>query len=168
MLIIGVDPGPIESAICGWDGSIPFYPKYDFNDDICDDLTGLHLGNPSPITKELSFLAIERPVCQKYSGVSVSDTAIIAGRFWGVWGNENIHLITRSKIRWHVGKTRKTNDSVVRARLIDRIHPDYNRHHNPGVLLGVTGDIWQALAAAVTCYDLIEKGELDGYKESRI
>lgn len=154
MLVIGVDPGPVKSALCVWDGETPFHPVYSENADIYDDIPHLRFDQNDAV------LAIERPICQKYSGVEVSDTAIQAGVFMGVWGLNNVHLITRSKIRWHIGKTRKTNDSVVRRSLIDRIHPDYNLHHNPGVLKGFKEDIWQALAVAVTCYDLIERGEI--------
>lgn len=163
MVIIGIDPGPDKSALIGWDGNVPFWPKYSENNDIFTDLAYLHASDRS------SILAVERPVCQRYSGVSVSDTAIVAGMcigVWGVFGESQYHMITRSKIRWHVGHKRKTNDSVVRKSLIDRIFPDYNLHNNPGILVGITGDIWQALAAAVTCFDLIEGGELNGYKGS--
>ena len=154
MLVIGVDPGPTKSALCGWDGKRPFFPNYSENDDICGDITRIH------IDKTDAILAVEKPVCQRYSGSEVSETAIQAGVFKGIWGPKDVHLITRSKIRWHIGKIRKTTDSVVRSRLIDRIHPDYNLHHNPGVLIGIVKDTWQALAVAVTCYDLIEGGEI--------
>lgn len=154
MIIIGIDPGPTKSGLCGWDGKIPSYPIYSENNDIRADLTRIH------IDKKEAILAIEKPVCQRYSGVEVSDTAIQAGVFSGVWGPKNVHLITRSKIRWHIGNIRKTNDSVVRACLINRIYPDYNRVRDPGPLVGITGDIWQALAVAVTCFDLLKKGEI--------
>ena len=156
MLIIGVDPGPLKSGICGWNGYAPFYPNYDLNDVIFTDVNSLHLD------QEKLILAVEKPVCQRYSGSSVSETAVQAGIFIGIWKPKDYHLITRSKIRWHIGKVKKTNDSVIRRKLIERIHPDYNLHHNPGPLIGITADIWQALAVAVTCFDLLEKGELDG------
>ena len=155
-MVIGVDPGPVKSALCMWDGKIPFYPKYSENHDILDDLSNLYH------TKKEAILAVERPVCQKWAGAEVSDTAIEAGRFLGVWGHDEQYLINRSKIRWHIGKVKQTNDSIIRQALIDRIHPDYDRLYNPGVLIGITGDIWQALAVAVTCCDLLEKGETDG------
>ena len=154
MIVFGLDPGPVKSAICGWNGELPFLPFYGYNGDICMDLIGLKSN------KDKTFLAIEKPVCQKYSGVSVSDTAIHAGVFWGVWGPKHCHLITRSKIRWHIGKVKKTNDSVIRKKLIEMIQPNYNLHNNPGLLVGITGDTWQALAVAVTCYDLIKSGEI--------
>lgn len=154
MIVIGIDPGPVKSALCGWDGEKPFDPQYSENSYILSSLSRLC------ILKSFSVLAIEKPVCQRYSGSSVSDTAIQAGVFKGAWKRDLVYLITRSKIRWHIGKNRQTNDSLVRKNLIDRIYPDYNLHHNPGPLVGIVEDTWQALAVAVTCFDLIEKGEI--------
>ena len=105
------------------------------------------------------ILAIEKPVCRKWAGSDISETAIWTGVFKASFCGR-VELITRSKIRWHIVGEKKANDKMVRASLIERIHPEYNIHKNPGPLEGIVEDIWQALAVAVTCYDLIKKGEL--------
>ena len=104
MVIIGVDPGTKESGVCIWDGEKPAAPFYAKN------LDAVMAVKEFRNARDDIILAVEKPVCQKWSGVEVSDTAVAAGMFVGIFIEREYHLITRSKIRWHIGEERKTND----------------------------------------------------------
>ena len=161
--IIGIDPGPRESALCVLNNLDIIASAYGENHEIRSVLFS------EIIRGHGVYLAVEKPVCRKWAGVEVSDTAIVSGIFIGIaissgLRSENAFLITRSKIRWHICNSKKANDSMIRKKLIEQFNPEYNLHHNAGVLKGVTGDIWQALAVAVTCRDLMDRGEINGYQ----
>lgn len=126
---------------------------------------------------EDAVLAIEKPIAVPGSGREVSDTAIWCGIFMGKFKGES-YAITRSKIRWHIGKVKKTTDAVIIERLIQRFCPElYARYEaeelgwrqvidkaKEGIFEGYHDDIWQAHACLVTFKDLRDKGEIDEYK----
>ncbi len=104
---------------------------------------------------DLDLTIIERPVCRKWAGAEVSDTAIWTGRFIEASQCE-VSLINRQKVRMVlVGK--KATDSKIRKYLINRFEPGYTPKE-PGMFAGFTDDVWQAFALTVTYF--IGKGEI--------
>ena len=111
------------------------------------------LVNTSP---NIEKLIIERPVCHKWSGASLSDTAIWTGRFIQASGAPFV-LINRQKVRMSlVGK--KASDAKIRNYLIENFYPEYTRK-NPGIFEGFKEDIWQAYALLIT-YNKMTGGKM--------
>ena len=154
------------------------YCGYCDNDDVLRQIECLRTG----------AIAIEEVVGRPGGGRSLTDTAFEAGRFFQAAHYnpriKRIRLITRSKIRWHVIKDKRGGDSEIIEHLIDRYCPDLHTEYRRSAALKSLGgksymtrpkmineskkmffkdfkkDIWQAMAVAVTCLDLNEKGEV--------
>jgi hypothetical protein len=112
---------------------------------------------------EEPILVIEKPICRKYAGADISNTAIWTGVFWNAWPNFNdVVLIGRQAVKMNlVGK--KGNDSKIRDYLIKRFDQDSFRETKSGVWKlklegskwfdGFIKDIWQAYALLVYFID---------------
>jgi len=116
----------------------------------------------------ISDAVIEKPVCMKWSGASLSDTAIVAGIFAGILTlNEclPVYLINRAKVRGKLsGKNR--GDAGVIAELTRRFSPGVSNKgkgtkEEPGFFYGFKDDIWQAFAVGVVLKDLLNGNAKD-------
>jgi hypothetical protein len=113
------------------------------------------------------ILAMEEIVGRKWAGREITDSAFWSGRLCEA-SAASFTLINRSKIRWHIGQTKTTTDSVIIRSLIKRFTPDIyqqfvdkeltqNKMINAAreeYFKGFIADIWQAYALGVTWYDL--------------
>lgn len=143
-MIIGVDPGPEESGYVICDRFKPYVSDKVKNDSLIRILEN---------ETRIDLVLIERPVCRKWAGASVSDTAIWTGRFMQA-SPVKVGLINRQKVRMHmVGK--KATDADIRFKIIERFYPEYCLKE-PGMFKGFKSDIWQAYALIVTYLDLGE------------
>src|SRR5262249_23466155 len=90
-------------------------------------------------------------------GQEVFDSVFWSGRFVQAWAPRRFERILRAKVRGHLGAS-KGGDAAVRAALIDRFGPykevAIGKKSAPGPLYRIHGHEWQALAVAVTWYDL--------------
>jgi hypothetical protein len=159
MRILAIDPGPVESA---WV--------------MMENLKIVQSGKEEceTLRKGLDHdywdhdvLAMEEIVGRKWSGREVTDTAFWSGRLCEA-SAASFTLINRSKIRWHIGQDKRTTDSKIITKLIERFTPDIyqqfvdkeltrNKMINAArekYFKGFTKDIWQAYALGVTWYDL--------------
>ena len=97
-------------------------------------------------------------VCEeiKSYGMSVGATTIEtihwSGRFVQAVYPRKMGLIPRVDCKKHVCHNGGAKDANVRQALIDRFGPQGTKRQ-PGVLYGVSKDVWAALAVAVTFYD---------------
>lgn len=158
-MILAIDPGSTESALLWWDGKGVAASLYRPNDSILERLKqGVGVGWPLVIEKIASF---GMPV-----GAEVFETVYWSGRFAQAYGPELTHRITRIEVKNHLCHSSRAKDSNIRQALIDRFGAPGTKK-NPGALYGISGDLWSALAVAVTwsdqmCGEIQEPGLIAG------
>ena len=89
-------------------------------------------------------------------GAEVFETVFWSGRFAEAAHPLPVHRIGRKAVKLHLCGTHRAKDSNVRQALIDRYggkDTAIGRKASPGPLYGVSGDVWAALAVAVTFAD---------------
>lgn len=119
-------------------------------------------------------IVIEKPVCRKWAGREVSDTAIVTGWLAGQTYLP-VYLLTRSKVRGHF-KCMRGGDKAVKSVLIERFAPGVRNHgkglkDDPGFFYGFVSDVWQAYALGVAYLDMWnnqEKKDIEYLEENRI
>jgi hypothetical protein len=152
MRVLGIDPGPSESAWVVWDGGKIWGHHALPNADMAEVLREEVKYGPQ-------FLAIERP--QAYGGRCppvLLDTAIQAGMLMASWPDPTTRLwITYGEVSQHHTGRRGNPESAVRAALIERIGP-VGTKAKPGPLWGlrVKDHHFSALAVAVCAADRLE------------
>jgi hypothetical protein len=144
--VIAVDPGPTESALVVWDGAAVQMLRYAPNDEILALLRTLKTSE-SPLAIE-QIASFGMPV-----GVEVFETVFWSGRFAQAFGIERVHRIKRLDVKMHLCHDSRAKDANIRQALIDRFGKPGTKK-NPGALYGVSGDLWAALAVAVSWWDL--------------
>lgn len=144
-VVIAIDPGPTESAWLMWDQGIVEFAKT-ANDDLVKFLNG-HGGAMA------QRLVIEKIACYGMAvGAEVFETCVWTGRFMEAFGADRTDRIERLKVKLHLCHDSKAKDANIRAALIDRLGPPGTKK-NPGPTYGIAGDIWSALAVAITWSD---------------
>ena len=152
MIVLGLDPGPEESALVQWDGSQVLSAYFQPNDFVLDRLKDFrYCAEKVPVMARL--LVIEKiasfgmPV-----GAEVFETVYWSGRFAEAYGVERVHRITRIEVKSHICHSARAKDGNIRAALIDRLGK-VGTKKTPGPLYGISGDLWSALAVAITFLD---------------
>jgi hypothetical protein len=157
--LLAIDPGPTES---GWVIIDRNYHPIDFGKEGHSTLFP-HDNVPRQewYREQLHSVVIEKPVCQKWSGASVSDTAMVAGVLAGQFQMlcDNVFLVNRAKVRGRLCGNRG-NDSKCIAKLHRRFAPGVSNKgkgtkKEPGFFYGFTGDVWQAFALGTVFLDLV-------------
>lgn len=144
MTIIAIDPGNVSSAVIVWDGARIVNKLYASNEDVLYQLKQWKNDVPCVIEKIASYgMAV---------GETVFETVYWSGRFCEAYGSHNVSRITRIAIKNHLCHSSKAKDANIRQALIDRIGI-VGKKSTPGPLFGVAGDLWAALAVAVTWHD---------------
>jgi hypothetical protein len=96
-------------------------------------------------------------------GAEVFDTCVWIGRFTQAWPAATVPIF-RKDVKMHLCGQTKAKDKNVRQALIDRFGPGKDKaigkKAKPGPLYGYSGDLWAALAVAVTYYDSVSR--IDG------
>ena len=147
--VIAIDPGPIESAVVWWSGGSVVNAIYQPNDFVLERLSDQRkeqYGDRDPLAIEMigSYgMAV---------GAEVFDTCVWIGRFAQAYGPSRTTLIKRGEVKMHLCHSMRANDSNVRQALIDRLGKPGTKRSR-GVTYGISGDLWSALALAVTFYD---------------
>lgn len=156
MRILAIDPGNVESGVVIYaspERRVFRAAKLD-NDDLRESIY-------SRLVLNADVLAIE--MAESF-GAKVWDqvfkTVLWTGRFVEAWDRaiQRPHaLIYRRQVKLYVAGTARANDTQIRNCLIDswggKVEAIGNKAH-PGPLYGITGDVWAALAVAVTYADL--------------
>lgn len=144
MLVIGLDPGPEKSAVVLWNGKSIISTAYETNSFIMHWIEDCAVGITLVIEKIASF---GMPV-----GAEIFETVYWSGRFAQQFGIEWVERITRADVKMHLCHSMRAKDSNIRQALIDR-YGGVGTRKAPGCLYGVSGDLWSALAVAVTYWD---------------
>ncbi len=145
MSILAIDPGTTESAIVWWqNGEIAAYGKYP-NDSV---------------REHVDSLPAARVVCEMIAsygmpvGKETFETVRWIGRFEQVAidSGKQFDVIYRKDVKMHLCQSMRAKDGNVRQALIDRFGAPGTKKA-PGKLHGIYGDVWSALAVAVTFAD---------------
>lgn len=147
--LIAIDPGPIESAYVrlGYDGSMLAFGKAP-NDEI-KRIVEQSRHRSAHLAVEM-IASYGMPV-----GFEVFETCVWIGRFVEAWTLDHTRMYRRA-VKVHLCGTAKAKDGNVRQALLDRWGGKaiaVGSKRNPGQLYGVSKDVWQALAVAVTWWD---------------
>ena len=177
MLYLGVDPGQTKSAYVLSEEYKPIRSGKIDNTTLREMLVNANIAGGLP-----AKMLIEIPVGRKWSGKSVSETALWAGIFISAWVDWlDVAQITRSKVRMNLCG-RSGNDSKIRAYLIERFDPDnfesikIKKGDNKGKhkyyldrgsewFAGFADDVWQAYALTVYYLDSIGGANVSGTKK---
>lgn len=145
MKILAIDPGPVESAYCVFDGERVVIAGKVPNDAMNTFCLSWHVENSGPAVIEM-IASYGMPV-----GAEVFETCVWIGRFLERLGG-NAERVPRIKVKTHLCHSAKAKDSNVRQALIDRIGP-VGTKKDQGPCFGMAGDMWSALAVAVYAWD---------------
>ncbi len=152
--VIAIDPGPKESALVAWNGRAVIGAHYDPNIMILNRLLDFrNCAEKVPLT--MRQLVIEKIASYGMPvGEEVFETVFWSGRFAQAYGVERTTRITRIEVKSHICHSARAKDSNIRQALIDRFGP-VGTKKAPGPMFGMAGDLWAALAVAVTFYDRV-------------
>ena len=147
--VLAIDPGTRESAYVMWDGvAIQKMAKVP-NMEIFDVMTGFSKGYTVELCVEM-VASYGMPV-----GREVFQTVLWIGRFieqwWRMTAREAYCILRMDVKKWFCQDSR-AKDANIRQALIDRFGPP-GTLKSPGLLHGVSGDIWSAMAIAVYSTD---------------
>ena len=161
MRILAIDPGNEESASVTLDGGMPLHPEKWSN---TTTLASLKFPGPRPL------LAIEMIASYGMAvGREVFETCLWIGRFLEAWEDRGgiTRLIYRRDVKLFLCQSARANDSNIRAALIDKYGPGKEKaigsKRQQGPLYALKGDMWSALAVALTAEEQIknEHGRID-------
>lgn len=143
--VLAIDPGPVRSAYVVWDGENILEFGMPANDQLLLKCFAAPIPDEMIIEKVASY---GMPV-----GESVFETVFWSGRFAQAWDKE-ARRISRKDVKMHLCGSMRAKDSNIIQALKDRFEPDLLPRQRPkGILKGISKDVWQALAVAVTWYD---------------
>lgn len=145
--IIAIDPGPSESAYVVWDGSSIGESGKVPNEEMRQALIAMDLSGQFNRCVIEMIASYGMPV-----GAEVFETCVWIGRFMEAFGADRCDSIKRKEIVTHLCGSARAKDANVRQALIDRIGKPGTKKQ-PGPTYGVAGDVWSALAVAVTWWD---------------
>ena len=140
MIILGIDPGPKESAYVYYDGKHIIAHDYRSNGDL---LSLFFLSPPGHDIVVIEWI-------EGYGltvGKETFETCYWVGRFSQADGMA--HRIGRKAIKSHLCNTTQARDRDIRMALIDKLGEPGTKK-KPGPTYGIVGDEWSALAVAVT------------------
>ena len=146
MIVFGIDPGTIESAFVFWNGKEVYAHATVPNDVmLAQYVTGAHqLADVMALEKIESF---GMPV-----GKETFRTVFWSGRFAQAWTPKRFEEVTRREVKIHICGHARATDANIRQALIDRFGPPGVKA-NKGLLYGMKGHEYSALAVAVTFHD---------------
>jgi len=156
-MILSVDPGPEKSAYVIWDGKKILDKNIIPNEFLLKKIYS---------SKERYFIIEMVASYGMPVGKDIFETVYWIGRFCEAWEKafRKRHIrIYRKDIKLYFCNSIRAKDSNIRQVLIDRFGKKGTKK-NPGVTYGLSGDLWQAFALAVFCFDKkikIEGGQLD-------
>lgn len=148
MRILALDPGPVQT---GWaylvDGKIEACGKEENNRMLSAIVADRTLRVEQTVVIEM-IASYGMPV-----GVEVFETCVWIGRFKQAHSDPDaVRFMYRKDVKMHLCGATKAKDGNIRQALIDRFGKPGTKK-NPGGTYGISGDMWAALAVAVTAHD---------------
>ena len=150
LLLLAIDPGPTESAWVVWDGErIIEHGKAE-----CAEVLNVMRSG-----RCLTHVVCER--IRSYgmpAGAELFETAEWCGRYQQAAVDQGIQWcwMTRKDVKLNLCGQTRAKDANIRQAIIDRFGGSIaiGRKASPGPLYGTSGDVWAALAVALTWCDL--------------
>lgn len=152
-MILAIDPGPTHSAYVLYDPrdrEVISHGKHT-NESLIPMMRGL--GSQTRLVVEM-IASYGMPV-----GREVFETCVVIGRLLQSWIGPSDRLY-RSTVKLHLCGSVRAKDGNVRQALLDAFggkEKAVGSKKQPGPLYGVSGDVWAALAVAVTYADRTEQ-----------
>lgn len=152
--LLAIDPGPAESAWVELRDGKPVAFAKEANHDVLARIWHLRSGSGRLAVEMIAGYGM--PV-----GAETFETAVWSGRFIQAWTEglpeDTIIRVYRKAVKSHLCGSTRAKDPNIRQALIDRYGPGkaaaIGLKATPGPLYGVSGDVWAALAVAVTAAD---------------
>ncbi len=143
MRILAIDPGPSLSAAVVIESEPLRIMSHDkeINDNILNAIIAESHRSECFVIEEIAHYGM--PV-----GAEVFKTVFWSGRFYQASAMP-VTMIPRHAVKMHLCHTCRAKDANIRAALIERFGEPGTKK-NPGILYGIHGDCWQALALAIT------------------
>jgi hypothetical protein len=149
MIVLAVDPGSDVSAWVRYDGELVLTHGITDNGEMLSDvLVDARLNGHRVVLEQIASYGM--PV-----GREVFNTVFWTGRFAECVGL--FDLVPRRDVKLHLCQSARAKDAHVRQALLDRFGGEKAAKGTkaaPGPLYGLRKDEWQALALAVTWWDL--------------
>jgi hypothetical protein len=146
MNLLGLDPGPTQTAWVQWDGVRIVRMGITSNEGVLS-ICRMHDSTRNPILAIEQIASYGMPV-----GAETFETCVFTGRFMQSCEHARLLRIPRKEICLHLCNSPRANDSTIRQALIDRLGAPGTKK-NPGPTYGVCKDLWSALAVALTASD---------------
>lgn len=151
MIVLGLDPGPTQSAILIWDGTQIENAFIQPNQFILDRLKDLRQQFPK------AFLVIEKIESFGMAvGAETFETVWWSGRFAEAYGIEHVGRLGRRLIKLHLCQSARATDANIRQAILDRFGGKdiaIGKKAAPGPLYHVKSHLWAALAITLTWHD---------------
>jgi hypothetical protein len=145
MRILAIDPGPTESAWVIWDterGMIDSFGKEE------NQIVRTHA-----LFRMAECMVVEMIASYGMAvGAEVFETCVWVGRLCEAWDSGGLptsERIFRRDVKMHLCQSMRAKDGNIRQALIDKLGPPGTKK-KPGPTYGISGDVWAALAVAVT------------------
>jgi hypothetical protein len=151
--VLGIDPGPTESAWVLWDGAaILGHGKVPNHEITISFFVARGVG--------VGRVAVAIEMIQSFGmavGAEVFETCVFVGRLMeraGMAGGSDLRLrrVFRKDVKMHLCHSMRAKDPNIRQALIDKVGPP-GKKSAPGPTYGISGDCWAALAVAVTAFE---------------
>jgi len=147
MIVLGIDPGPAESAWVLWDGQRVREHGKDRNEHLDNAFFRAHMADVVAVEMIQSFgMAV---------GAEVFETCVWVGRLMERAERAaipGVRRVFRMAVKMHLCHSSRAKDKNIRQALIDRVGAPGSKKL-PGPTFGLSGDRWAALAVAVTAMD---------------
>jgi hypothetical protein len=146
-MVLGLDPGPTESALVAFDGTQVMLHVKAKNDDILLELYRRRAHDVTLVIEQIAAMGMA-------VGEEVFETCFWSGRFAQAYDGP-VERLKRHEIKMHLCGNMRAKDANIRQALLDRFGGSaaVGRKKTPGPLYGIAGDQWSALAVAVTWSD---------------
>lgn len=149
-VVLAVDPGPTHSAWLVYNPAtrgIRSFGRYD-NEQLLASIRG-------DLSADVSDVVIEKVESFGMAvGAEVFETVHWSGRFHEAadQAKRNVHRIGRMAVKMTLCHNSRAKDANIRQALIDRFGGEtaIGRKAKPGPLYKIAGDVWSALAVAVS------------------
>ncbi len=147
MIVLGLDPGPTESALVVYDGTKVWRHLKESNSDVLEILSTQYRVGCVLVIEQIAAMGMA-------VGAEVFETCFWSGRFAQAWGG-TFERLKRHEIKIHLCGNMRAKDANIRVALMDRFggSKSVGRKKTPGPLFGIAGDQWSALAVAVTWHE---------------
>jgi len=151
-MILGVDPGPEQSAGVVWDGCFVVAHVQKPNNEFREHLLNLESLWPKKFVVAIEDVAFYGKVLNR----STFDTLKFIGRIQEIFP-DNHHLVYFPDIAYHFCNSRRgVNTPQINSVLRSR-YGEKGTKKNPGILYGIKEHEWSALAVAIYYSDTVIK-----------